>query len=88
MLLKVGEVRQVGFEFRSSDGNSFIIDGADYVITDQSDAIMQSGNAEIDNLKVLTIFNANTVGTFYVTFTVHIGSEIYRPQKVIKVEEI
>lgn len=87
MQVRKGEVREVGFEFTHVKGESFVIDGADFTITASDGSTVLSGYAQVNDNKVVTIFNATNTGTYIVKFACHIGSEIYRPQETVKVVE-
>lgn len=85
MLLKQGEVRQIGIEVINQLNQDFIIDAADFNVLDSNEQILESGVPAIDGHKILTLFSAQKVGKYYVQFKYHIGPEIMISKVYIEV---
>lgn len=81
-----GEVRQVGIEITNQVvGQNFVIDNADYEITDVNGVVLETGYATIDGHKIVTLFSARDIGVFFCIFTYRIASEILKAKVQIKV---
>ncbi|MBU3112118.1 hypothetical protein [Clostridium lacusfryxellense] len=82
--LKVGEVREVAFEFESDE--TFVIGSANYKIIDSLDIELSTGMAQIEGSKVIALFSATIIGDFKVLFDVGIETEIYKPISIVHVK--
>lgn len=88
MILKKGEVRQVGIEVINQLTEDFVIEAADYTIIKEinnQSIKVETGIPVIDKHKILVIFDASEKGTFYVWLKYHIGPEIYKAKILVEV---
>ena len=84
--LKVGEVREVGFQFFSN--STFTINTATYTVQDSQNNQIDSGTAQINNSNVFILYTAAIAGNFNVNFRVSIDEEIYEPHILVCVTTI
>ncbi|NLZ46408.1 MAG: hypothetical protein GX896_06910 [Clostridiales bacterium] len=88
MILKKGEVRQVGIEVINCLTEDFVIEAADYTIIKEinnQSIEVETGIPIIDKHKILVMFDASEKGTFYVWLKYHIGPEIYKAKILVEV---
>ena len=85
MLFNKGEVRQVGIRVINQLNQDFTIDTADYEIINSKGESLEKGYATIDGYKILTLFSAMEIGSFYCIFTYRVASEILKAKIYIKV---
>ena len=85
MNINIGEVRKIGIEVSSRLGQDFIIESADYVITDENGTEVTRGYPSIDGHKIVALFTAAEAGRFECEFTFRIGPEILKNKINIKV---
>jgi hypothetical protein len=84
MLLQKGEVRIVGIEVISQVQQDFIIEGAEFAIT-QDGEVIEKGEATVDGHKIFTLFSANETGRYLCEFTYRIGPEVLKAKVIVEV---
>lgn len=84
MYLQLGEVREIGIEVTSDIKQDFVIDVAEYQVL-KDNVEVDRGYPTIDGHKILTLFNANELGKFYVSIKYHIGPEIFKAKVYVEV---
>ncbi len=85
MTFHVGEIRQVGIEVINQLQDDFVIDVAEYKVIDQNGAELEQGYPTIEGHKLITLFNANEIGRYYVVFKYHVGPEILKAKIYVEV---
>lgn len=85
MIIFQGEIRLIGIEVTSKTTQDFVIEAAEYSITDSSNVEIDSGFPDIDGHKISALFNATNKGGFYVIFKYHIGPEILKARVSVEV---
>jgi hypothetical protein len=85
MRIYEGEVRKIGIEVENAVDNNFVIDAADYVITDKDKNIITEGLPTIDGHRIFTLFSGTNKGVYQVTFKYHIGPEILKARIFVEV---
>lgn len=85
--LAQGEVREIGIEVISQVEQDFTIETADFVIVNANDNTqIENGTATIDDKKILTMFSAANIGSYYCIFTYRIGPEILKAKIYVEVK--
>lgn len=85
MLLQKGEVRIVGIEVISQVQQDFIIEGAEFAITQKEGVVIEKGVATVDGHKIFTLFSANETGRYLCEFTYRIGPEVLKAKVIVEV---
>ncbi|QZY56722.1 hypothetical protein [Crassaminicella profunda] len=85
MVFNQGEVRKIGIEVMSEIQQDFVIESADYEISNQRGEIVETGVATIEEHKILTLFSAIEKGRWCCEFTYRIGPEIIKAKLSIAV---
>lgn len=85
MRIYEGEVRKIGIEVENAVDNNFVIEAADYVITDKDKQIITEGLPNIDGHRMFILFSGTDKGVYQVTFKYHIGPEILKARILVEV---
>lgn len=84
MLVRLGEVREVGIKVLSRLKEDFVIDVASYEIVNSNNEIVDDGFVVINGHILSILFTGSEKGNFNVIFKYHIGPEIIKA--MVKVE--
>jgi hypothetical protein len=85
VIIRKGEVRQIGIEVLSQVKQDFVITSADYKITDINGNEVENGSAMVDNKRISTLFSGLNIGAFYCDFIYRIGPEILKARIYVEV---
>lgn len=85
MRIYEGEVRMIGIEIENTLDNNFVIETADYVITDKNKNIIEQGFPTIDGRRIVILFSGTNKGVYNVNFKYHIGPEILKARILVEV---
>jgi hypothetical protein len=80
-----GEVRKIGIEVISQTNQNFIIETAEYIIKNTKDEAIGNGFATIEDHKIITLFTAESKGSYTCDFIYRIGPEILKAKVNINV---
>lgn len=86
MIVRKGEVRQIGIEVLNKLEQSFEIDAAEYSIQNISGSVSESGFPTIDGHKLYMLFDGTHIGRHYVVFKYHVGPEILKAKIIVDVK--
>lgn len=85
MRIYEGEVRMIGIEIENTLDNNFVIETADYTITDKNKNIIEQGFPTIEDHRIVVLFSGTEKGVYQVTFKYHIGPEILKARILVEV---
>ena len=85
MIVYQGEIRNIGLTISNSKIDSFVIDSAQFAISDPNENISIHGDATINGNSIYTLFSADNIGKYNVTFIYKIGPEILKAKLYIDV---
>lgn len=83
--MQLGEVREVGIEVISNLGEAFLIEDSKFEITTARGTFINKGVPTVEHHKIITLFDANEVGSYVVIFTYHIGPETLKAKISVEV---
>lgn len=85
MQIYEGEVRMIGIEIESTLDSNFVIEAADYVVTDKNKNIIDEGFPTIEGHRMFVLFSGTSKGIYQISFKYHIGPEILKARVLVEV---
>ena len=87
MVIYKGETRNLGISISNITNNVFIIDSAEYAISNSENIVIDSGTATINGHNIYALIKGDTVGQFTMVFIYKIGVEIMKAKFNVEVVE-